>query len=244
LVWWQNSSLHNSIMLNSKYTEVGAGVATNGDSVYFTAVLGGPSGGSSSSGSGFTSGSGDSENTQTTQSAPIVMSVQKATAQPDGSIIHTVLTGQTLWTIAAVYQVELNKLLELNGLNQYSYVFPGDQIIVRPAGQYQDQETTLTTTLNPSLSGTPDPQNKSQVIGEAFSYQDTTPTPVSPTSTPVVVRINRAPTLVPEDSRNLIDDPVVRNLIIAALIILIIVMVVSSFIQKPATRPPKDEQLD
>ena len=58
------------------------------------------------------------------------MPVQKATPQPDGSIIHTVLTGQTLWTIAAVYEIKLEDVYELNGLNRFSFVFPGDEILV------------------------------------------------------------------------------------------------------------------
>jgi len=139
LSWWQNSSLHNSIMLDAKYTEVGAGVAINGEWTYFTAVLGGPTGNSSTTGGGSDPGDiGSNEIPQSTQPAQVIMPVQKATPQPDGSIIHTVLVGQTLWTIAAVYNIDLQTLFNNNNLNQYSYVFPGDKIIIRPPGVYED----------------------------------------------------------------------------------------------------------
>jgi len=238
LSWWQNSSLHNSIMLSSNYSEIGAGVATSGDSVYFTAVLGGPSGSSSStSGSGDDSGSG--ENPQPTAAGPVVMPVQKATPQPDGSIIHTVLTGQTLWTIAAVYEIKLEDVYELNGLNRFSFVFPGDEILVRPPGDYSDSDPDPTKIDQSEESGTDQMPIATQMVGEAFSYSaQTTPQPTStPRPRPTLLP---TPTEAPQETALFADDPTARNLIIGALIILIIVMVGSMFFQSPSKRPPEE----
>lgn len=243
LTWWQNSSLHNSIMLNSKYTEIGAGMASNGDSVYFTAVLGGPTGGSSSGGDTNSGDSGAGENLQPTQAVSVVMPVQKATPQTDGSIIHTVLTGQTLWTIAAIYEIKLETLFEINNLNQYSYVFPGDKITIRPAGIYEDMEPSPldSTTSDQSLQAkTPEPKASAQNLGEAYSSIANS----TPQSTPSLTRTASAskPAATPvEQNSNFLDDPMVRNLIMGALIILIIVMVASMFLQKPSSNPPQDE---
>lgn len=239
LSWWQNSSLHNSIMLSSNYTEIGAGVATSGDSVYFTAVLGGPSGSSSSSGgSGNSSGSGD--NAPQPTAGPVVMPVQKATPQADGSIIHTVQTGQTLWTIAAVYEIKLEDLYELNGMNQYSFVFPGDAIIIRPPGQYADSNPTPTQMEETKTANTSQTPNATQMVGEAFSYsaQTTPQMKMSQTPMPTTVVI---PTEEAQTAALFAEDPTARNLIIGALVILIIVLVGSMFVQTPSRRTTEDD---
>ena len=246
LFWWQNSSLHNSIMLDAKYTEVGAGVASTGEWTYFTAVLGGPTGDSSTGGGEEPGGTGSSENPQSTQPAPAIMPVQKATPQSDGSIIHTVLTGQTLWTIAAVYDIELQTLLDNNNLNQYSYVFPGDKIIIRPPGVYENPKITLTptdnaTNLPESITPTKIP---SQVLGLPYSSSISTATQGAPTSTVAGDASALSPTSVPSNSGLLPEDPLARNLIIGAFIILIIVLMGSMFIQKPGERPQKDDLLE
>lgn len=242
LSWWQNSSLHNSIMLSSNYTEIGAGVASGGDTVYFTAVLGGPSGSSSSSGgNGDSSGSGETSPPAT--AGPVVMPVQKATPQADGSIIHTVQTGQTLWTIAAVYEIKLEDLYTLNGMNQYSFVFPGDAIIIRPPGDYPDSDPIPTETdLTEEVSSTGTPK-ATQLVGEAFSYSAQVTPQKKATQTPIPTYV-AIPTEEAQTGALFAEDPTARNLIIGALVILIIVMVGSMFVQTPTRRTPKDDGSD
>lgn len=247
LSWWQNSSLHNSIMLNSKYTEVGAGVASNGEWTYFTAVLGGPTGDSSTGGESRDPGdTSSSENPQSTQPAQVIMPVQKATPQPDGSIIHTVLAGQTLWTIAAVYNIELQTLLDNNNLNQYSYVFPGDKIVIRPPGVYESLELTPTPTYSATnLQGSNTPTEiSSQVIGLPYSSLKSTTTQSAPKSTVTDDTSTSEATTLPSNSGLFSGDPLARNLIIGAFIILVIVLLGSMFIQKSGERPPKDDLLE
>lgn len=239
LNWWQNSSLHNSIMLSSNYTEIGAGVASNGDSVYFTAVLGGPSGSSSStSGSGNNSGNGDTS--QPTAAGPVVMPVQKAAPQADGSIIHIVQTGQTLWTIAAVYGIQLEDLYSLNGMNRYSFVFPGDEVIVRPPGDYPDTDPTpagIDQTEETSAAETP---NSTQIVGEAYSYSAQVTPQTTATYTPQPTGVVD-PTEDPQPTALFGEDPTARNLIIGAFVILIVVLVGSMFIQSPTRRTPEED---
>ena len=55
------------------------------------------------------------------------------TPNPDGSIVHVVQQGQTLIGIATVYGVQLNDLLERNGLTMDSIILPGDNILVKRA---------------------------------------------------------------------------------------------------------------
>ena len=39
ITWWKNSEIHNRVMLDSRYVEIGAGVSTAGDMTYFSAEI-------------------------------------------------------------------------------------------------------------------------------------------------------------------------------------------------------------
>jgi uncharacterized protein YkwD len=123
--WWKGSQVHNDTMLSTRYVDIGAGVATAGGKTYFTAVMAVVAGGSWEN-------SGEdslSEPSNTVPVAPVV----RATAHADGSIVHEVQPGQTLWTIAAVYEVPLDTILSLNDLSDSTVVYPGQEILVRPS---------------------------------------------------------------------------------------------------------------
>jgi LysM repeat protein len=95
-----------------------------------------------------------------------VIGFVQATANPDGSVIHVVQSGQTLTGIANVYEVELSELLKLNNLTLQSIIQPGDRILV-VAGQ----PGTGTLTLPAAGSGQADnpAQPASTSIDQAFS---------------------------------------------------------------------------
>lgn len=50
----------------------------------------------------------------------------------DGSITHLVEDGQSLWVISREYDVELDRLLEINGLTEGSIIRPGDDLLIQP----------------------------------------------------------------------------------------------------------------
>lgn len=242
MAWWKNSGLHNGIMLDTDYTEIGAGVATDGTTVYFTAVLGGPTGGSNNSGSSGSSGEGSgSESPPATQGALPAVPVVKATPGPDGAITHIVRQGQTLWTIAAIYEIELAKLYELNEMNQYSFVFPGDELLIQPpldpamlaATQAADQTSGSGKAAPKQSIGTPFSSVKEQPKATQTPFPTRTPAP-TPT-----------PTEPPQASGGILGgDPMVTNLLIVALLILAAVMIASSFMQQKPSRPEKDKLLE
>lgn len=76
-------------------------------------------------------GSGHPESGVSARVAP----VETVPPAADGSIVHTVQTGQALWSIAAAYGVNLGRLLELNGLSETSVIIPGQKLIVHLAGE-------------------------------------------------------------------------------------------------------------
>jgi LysM repeat protein len=68
-------------------------------------------------------------------------------SEPDenGAIYHEVQPGQTAWTIAAYYEVDLDELLSLNHLTENSILHPGDVLLVRSATTPTSTPPTLLT---------------------------------------------------------------------------------------------------
>ena len=134
--WWQGDSLHLNTLLSTRHSDAGAGVAASGGVVYYTLDVGSGTGGSSgstgSTGASTPGASGASAATSATAVAfnPVLIS----TANPDGSIVHVVQAGQTLWTIAASYKIALPDLLQLNGFTNNTFIYPGNKILIKPAG--------------------------------------------------------------------------------------------------------------
>lgn len=47
--------------------------------------------------------------------------------------MHTVQEGQSFWVIAAYYDLDVETLLALNGLNENVFLHAGDELVIRPA---------------------------------------------------------------------------------------------------------------
>jgi uncharacterized protein YkwD len=229
MTWWKNSSLHNSIMLAARYSEVGAAIAYSGDRAYFTAVLGGPtnSGSSDPGGSGSEDGSGSGNLLDPTDASFLVIPVQIATPQADGSVIHVVQQGQTIWTIEAIYELIPGTLRELNDIPSYPYVFPGDELLIRPASEAIETPAPIQA----------DETNQKVALGTPFSYSkriDATPTGtitiMKPTRAAAGME-NREPAANDSDN-SAPQSSAARYSAIAALLILAAVMIGSMFYQK------------
>jgi len=143
--WWTGDDPHLNTMLGPYYRDVGAGVGEADGEVYYTLMTGYVAGGLSANSTG---PSGNAGQVSLGGPGPILTSTPRA----DGAIVHVVEPGQALWTIAAIYRVDLDELLSLNGLTADSVVLPGDQLLVRPP-------PTATATLAPTAttSSTPAP---------------------------------------------------------------------------------------
>ncbi len=89
---------------------------------------------------------------------PTAVPVMISTPGADGTVKHTVAGGQTLWIIAAVYNIPLEEVRALNGFGPDTVVNPGDVVIMRPS--YTPTNTPIgkpSPTLPPRFTHTPSP---------------------------------------------------------------------------------------
>ena len=87
----------------------------------------------------------------------VIIPVEVATPQPDGSIFHIVQQGQALLHIAKAYVVDLSELLTLNGLTLEAVIFPGDELLIKladstPTPTEGKLESSATATGKPSAT--------------------------------------------------------------------------------------------
>jgi LysM repeat protein len=182
--WWQGDGIHLETLVSTRHTDAGAGVAvSDAGVVYYTLVVGAVSGsGAADIGNAappVTSGSGASgatPGTAVSSSSPFLVS----TAGPDGAVVHVVQPGQTLWAIAAVYDINILDLLSINGLNANSFIVPGQKIVIRQAGSV------------PTETATPE---------EKTEKPTRTPRPTATPTQPVAEQANLQPTLSAPDTQ-------------------------------------------
>ncbi len=106
---------------------------------------------------------------------PVIQPVLTATANPDGSVIHQVESGQSLWSIAIAYGVTIAQILEWNGLAQDAVLRVGQTLVIQPS---------FRPTVSPTPTLTPIPPTR---------------TP-SPTATPFTPTLTRTATLTPTET--------------------------------------------
>lgn len=183
--------IHWHIMVDYASGDVGAGMAlgTNGMVYYVLNVRPGdtvqPVVPTSSSGSAVATSSGTR-----TATLDLISFLIKSTPALDGSIIHVVGYGQSLWSIADAYGVTIDQLRNLNNIPQnYTTIRTGDQLLIQPA-------YTPTATLSAE---------------EAASRTKThEPTAIPPTATLRPTR-TALPTSTPEMTATVIMEPETEN---------------------------------
>ena len=156
---WQNDWGHLNAMISADYEHIGVGFAeANGFSYYVMMV-------------GWVGTKASSRDTQDPENPVINLpNGPFEMSEPDefGAIYHEVRSGQTAWTIAAKYGIQLAQLFELNNLTADSILHPGDVLMIRP----------------------PDPPTSTPA-----STPTSTPTNV-PTSTPSPLHLTDIPTQI------------------------------------------------
>jgi LysM repeat protein len=154
---WQSDWGHLNAMISPDYEHIGVGYAEAGGYSWYVMMVGwvGDKGGS-------TDAQPLESPEETLPLSPFILSEP----DEDGAIYHEVQPGQSAWTIAAHYDVELAELLALNDLSEDSILHPGDVLLVRPPT---------------STAGSPTPLSATPVAQRQPTAVDPTPQP-SPTA--------------------------------------------------------------
>lgn len=156
LVWdgvppaWQDAD-HMNTMLSQNFTHIGAGVS-QGSSGYFYAVDTAAATGNGQmqeSASAVVGSSGEAAGV-----SQYMVAVVKATARPDGDVIHAVQYGQTLWSIAIEYGTTIKNIQALNNLGEDLVVYQGQALLIQKAAT-QPAPDLPTATLPPPVTLTP-----------------------------------------------------------------------------------------
>ena len=131
-----------------------------------------------------------------------------ATPDEDGRIVHLVQPGQTLWTIAAAYEIEVTELVALNNMTAQSFIFPGQELTIaldaepEPSAESSGEAPTATTTRTPRPTSTPGPTR-------------------TPTATPT-----------PEPERLQLENPLSRGLVVAGVVIVFLAIAIGIWMRE------------
>jgi uncharacterized protein YkwD len=146
-----NDPEHHHTMYNPSAKYIGAGVAYSGDFVYYTVDTGYYVGDPAP-----TPEYPAVSYTPAASVFPTVVPVIVSTPLSDGTVKHIVQGGQTLWTIAAVYDIPLEVLNQINEFEPDKVLLLGDEVIIQPS--YTPTNTPIgepSATLPPRFSHTP-----------------------------------------------------------------------------------------
>jgi uncharacterized protein YkwD/LysM repeat protein len=140
---WMGDAPHQNTMLSSTLRDVGAGVATLGDKVYYTLDAGLSTGGQPAA---YTPGATGLPQIPVVSTGTLIPNTPNA----DGSIIHIIQKGDTIYGIPFAYGIPVEEFLRLNGLALNSVIYAGKQLIIRPAFTPTPTLPTSTPTRRPT----------------------------------------------------------------------------------------------
>lgn len=137
---------------------------------------------------------------------PVSSFAQAQAPQDDGSIVHIVRSGNTLYAIAAAYGVTVDRILELNpDIGSGRFIYEGQRLLIRPAGSTSAPATSASSSTSvPGIGVAATATNTVAPIGAVISPAAQTDIPLAsdtpePTST-------TEPTATPEPTETPIPD--------------------------------------
>ena len=164
---WQGDWGHLNAMISADYEHIGVGFAEADGFSYYVMMV------------GWVGTKASSRDTEVPEipvvdpsSGPFVLS------EPDesGAIYHEVQPGQSAWTIAALYGIELAELFRLNNLTENSILHPGDVLMIRPLGPPTSTPMTEPTIIPTSIRPTAVP-TKTSILVQATEVSIESDTP-------------------------------------------------------------------
>jgi LysM repeat protein len=173
---WTGDEPHLNTMLSPQYKDIGAGVSIVGNKIYYVIDT------SRKSGSAVPAYIPQVVNgTPVVNLNPLVSTIFPSTPAADGSVIHQVRSGETLWLIAITYGVKIDEILALNNLPKDSPIYPKQELIIKkglvpppsptstPTSVLLETPAVTVVTLSPVVPATkqvdvitPSPEDKKQ----------------------------------------------------------------------------------
>jgi uncharacterized protein YkwD/LysM repeat protein len=153
VMMWQGDQVHLDSMISSRYEHIGVGYAEAGGYAFYTLMAGrvgdSPPAPAQPDVVEEAPIQAESGSASDGQAEPVFV---RATPRPDGSIVHEVQEGQSLWLIAANYGVDMADLLELNGLSEDAFLHAGDLLLIKPGDVPTATPTNMNTTPQPAAA--------------------------------------------------------------------------------------------
>lgn len=228
--WWSDES-HQYPSANPSYIHIGAGVFPYGDRVWYIVHA------------AYTSGDAQytpnptqllTSGTTTPPVSQLIIPVQTVTPNENGAVVHEVLPGQALWSIAIAYDTKIEDLIRLNNLNpEDPTIYVGDKLLI-----FEAVRTPVNTVISPTI----DP---SQVTPTATATLRPTRTKTA-TPKPSNTIAAATPSTTPEALKNqnaalsgIFQNKVIGVVLISILALGILLIVTGSFGKSSS---PPDEQ--
>jgi uncharacterized protein YkwD len=147
---WTGDEPHLNTMISPQYVDIGAGVSIVGNKIYYVIDT------SRKSGSAVPAYTPQVVNGTTVVNLnPLVSTIFPSTPASDGSVIHQVRPGETLWLIAITYGVKIDDVLKLNNIPKDSPIYPGQQLVIKKSLVTPSPETLITETAPPDIEAVP-----------------------------------------------------------------------------------------
>ncbi|MDO9545193.1 MAG: CAP domain-containing protein [Pelolinea sp.] len=147
--WSDEAHMHT--MLHERGQHIGVGVAVSGSTAYIivdVAAYWGDSGLTAQPADSYASTNGN-DPVVSNYIVPVVL----AEPNEDGSVIHIVQSGQSLWMLVPHYGVTIDQLRELNQIGEDdNVIYIGQEIIIKPPSP-----ATATPETMPSITAVPQP---------------------------------------------------------------------------------------
>jgi len=135
---------NSAILLQSYAVNIGAGVTQVDDMTYYVVNIA----------VDYASSPGGPDNLAGTET-PEVVPVDVATPQVNGSVIHTVVKGQALWSIALAYGVTVDQIRVLNNLSANEVIYERQQLYIRAAYTPTPSPSPTITLMPPTRTPIP-----------------------------------------------------------------------------------------
>ena len=191
---WLSDTPHTNTMLSPYYTDIGAGIAIATDgTVYF--VLDCAMQTSSGLPQAYTPVSGPAGGDGQDVAIQYIQPVILATARPDGDVVHEVLYGHALWSIAIAYGVKIEQIQRYNNIGDTT-IYTGQTLLVQKGATQPVPTQQETSTPAPLASRTPRPTasltaspTTEPEAGDQTAGSENTPDAVGPSLVVIIVGI-------------------------------------------------------